>query len=226
MLAKSAEADPRNWDRRLPHVLFAYRTSPHDSTGETPFRLLYGREAVLPTDEVLFPLVECREVIVGTYLEETTAMFSDAWELARKRIKKSQEQQKKQFDKRATSPSYQVGDRVLLHMPAKTSGELRKLALPNQGPYRITKILSTGVLIIPEDRPQATPLRVNWDRLRKCPADLILRKDPAPDGQMEDPTPQPRYNLRARAKTLNGSTRTSTLKGGRCNTRTGKDPPT
>ena len=165
MLAKSAEADPRNWDKRLPHVLFAYRTTPHDSTGETPFRLLYGREAVLPTDEVLFPPAERREVIIGTYLEEMATMFSDAWALAQKRIKASQERQKKQFDKHATLPSYQVGDRVLLHMPAKTSGELRKLALPNQGPYRITKAFATRVLIVPEDRPHATPLWVNWDRL-------------------------------------------------------------
>ena len=33
MLAKTARQDPRNWDKRLPQVLFAYRTSPHESTG-------------------------------------------------------------------------------------------------------------------------------------------------------------------------------------------------
>ena len=107
-------------------------------------------------------------------------MFSDVWALAQKRIKVSQERQKKQFDKHATLPSYQVGDRVLLHMPAKTSGELQKLALPNQGPYRITKAFATGVLIVPEDRPHSTPLRVNWDRLRHCPPSLTSRKDSDP----------------------------------------------
>ena len=46
-LAKSAKDNRRNWDKRLPQVLFAYRTSPQESTELTPFMLLHGREAVL-----------------------------------------------------------------------------------------------------------------------------------------------------------------------------------
>ena len=94
------------------------------TTGETPFRLLYGREAVLPTDEVSFPLTECREVIIGTYFEEMATMFSDAWALAQKRIKASQERQKQQFDKHATLPPYQVGDSVV----AYACQDLRRVA--------------------------------------------------------------------------------------------------
>lgn len=36
MLAKTADSDPRNWDKKIPQVLFAYRTSPYESTGQTP----------------------------------------------------------------------------------------------------------------------------------------------------------------------------------------------
>lgn len=49
MLAKSAVADPRGWDVKLPYVLFAYRSSPQESTKQSPYHLLYGREAALPT---------------------------------------------------------------------------------------------------------------------------------------------------------------------------------
>ena len=31
-------------------MLWAYRTTPHSTTGETPFRLTYGTEAVIPVE--------------------------------------------------------------------------------------------------------------------------------------------------------------------------------
>ena len=34
----------------LPHVLWMYRTTPHRSTGETPFSMTYGAEAVIPLE--------------------------------------------------------------------------------------------------------------------------------------------------------------------------------
>ncbi|GFS60210.1 retrovirus-related Pol polyprotein from transposon 17.6 [Trichonephila clavipes] len=40
--------DPRSWDRQLPFLLFAYREVPNTTTGVSPFRLLYGREAQGP----------------------------------------------------------------------------------------------------------------------------------------------------------------------------------
>ena len=38
------------WAKELPSVLWAYRTTPRRSTGETPFSLTYGAEAVIPTE--------------------------------------------------------------------------------------------------------------------------------------------------------------------------------
>ena len=36
------------WIEELPHVLWTYRTTPRKSTGETPFSMTYGAEAVIP----------------------------------------------------------------------------------------------------------------------------------------------------------------------------------
>ncbi|PNX56457.1 gag-pol polyprotein, partial [Trifolium pratense] len=36
------------WTEELHSVLWSYRTTPHSTTGETPFRLTYGTEAVIP----------------------------------------------------------------------------------------------------------------------------------------------------------------------------------
>src|ERR1044071_10014718 len=38
------------WVEELPHVLWAHRTLTKTSTGETPFSLTYGSEAVIPAE--------------------------------------------------------------------------------------------------------------------------------------------------------------------------------
>ena len=50
MLRKYASEDGKDWDRLLLYVLFAYREAPQESTGFSPFELLYGREIRGPLD--------------------------------------------------------------------------------------------------------------------------------------------------------------------------------
>ena len=38
------------WPKELPSILWAYRTMTRTPTGETPFRLTYGSEAVIPAE--------------------------------------------------------------------------------------------------------------------------------------------------------------------------------
>ena len=38
------------WVEELPHVLWTYRITPRKSTGETPFSMTYGAEAVIPLE--------------------------------------------------------------------------------------------------------------------------------------------------------------------------------
>ena len=55
MLAKTVEKGGKDWDEHLPFVLFAYRASEQQSTCESPFFLLYGRDPRLPTEAALCP---------------------------------------------------------------------------------------------------------------------------------------------------------------------------
>jgi len=50
MLSMYVDDKQDNWDYYLPLVLFAYRTCQKNTVRETPFRLLYGRDARLPSD--------------------------------------------------------------------------------------------------------------------------------------------------------------------------------
>ena len=96
MLVKSAKDNPRNWDKRLPQVLFAYRTSPQESTELTPFMLLHGRKAVLPTQDALFPVTPIQG---DHYLSELTEKLSSVWKLAQENIRNAQGKQKRFYDR-------------------------------------------------------------------------------------------------------------------------------
>ena len=53
-LKKKLDDVKGRWVEELPHVLWTYWTTPRRSTGETPFSMSYGAEAVIPI-ETSFP---------------------------------------------------------------------------------------------------------------------------------------------------------------------------
>ena len=53
MLAKTCERYGHDWAKHLSYVLYAYRVSVQESTRESPFFLLYGRDPALPTSDTL-----------------------------------------------------------------------------------------------------------------------------------------------------------------------------
>ena len=50
MLAMFAGEHKDDWDDLLPPVMMAYRSSVHESTGFSPYRLMFGEECTLPMD--------------------------------------------------------------------------------------------------------------------------------------------------------------------------------
>ena len=49
-LKKRLDDAKGKWVEELPHVLWMYKTTPRRSTGETPFSMTYGAEAVIPLE--------------------------------------------------------------------------------------------------------------------------------------------------------------------------------
>jgi hypothetical protein len=142
MLAKTVERGGRDWDQRLPCVLFLflYRASLQLSTQESPF-LLYGRDPRLPTESVLSPSNSRQLTDLKEYGTELAAIMSQAWELAIQSVGKAQRRQvRKLFDNRAREPNFTLGERVFLLKPAETTGANRKFARPFHGPSPVWRL--------------------------------------------------------------------------------------
>lgn len=134
-------SNQRDWDEHLQSVLFAYRVSPSETTGESPFYLLYGREPRLPMDVSLLapsdlsPSIAAQRARIVQHIEE-------AQELARTNIQSAQQRMKLHYDQTATTHEFELGQKVWVYTPKTRKGLSRKLLHTWHGPYRIIKKLS------------------------------------------------------------------------------------
>lgn len=168
MISKSSDTAPHDWDTRLPQVLFAYRSTIQESTKESPFYLVYGRDPRIPTSTVLSYRRSPYTVDIDDYKLELTEALSGAWKLAHDHIQVAQARQKFQYDKHSADVQLKPGERVMVFMPAETQGKNRKLARPFHGPYRVLGATSTNVEVRLIDDPKSESIFVSLDRVRKC----------------------------------------------------------
>ena len=110
----------------LPGIVYAYRNSPHDSTGEKPSFLLFGFDCQSPSEAALMEPEVLQPTDVSDYCEQLVLSLTSARDLATQSIRKAQNQYKSQYDKKSTKQTYQVGDWLssLLKNQARTGNSL------------------------------------------------------------------------------------------------------
>ena len=125
ILRKHAATFGCQWDRYLPGVLWAYRNTPHESTGEKPSFLLFGIDCRTPTEAAYLPPSQLQPADVSEYREELCVSISTARQLAANAIQKAQRKYKKYYDEPA---KLKVGQWVLVWFPQDEQGPNRKLS--------------------------------------------------------------------------------------------------
>ena len=168
LLSIAAREDEQNWDLCIPTVMLAYRTSVQESTGCTPYFLLFGREARLPVD-VMFGLPpSVTPQPVHQYSKDLRVRLNIAYERVRERLGWRQCRQKMIYDRRRTGRPYGVGEWVWLHCPAVPRGKSAKLHSYWQGPYKVVKVFSNVLYLIQHRNSTRKKVVVHFDRLKAC----------------------------------------------------------
>ena len=168
MLRKHAALYGNQWDEYLHGAVWAYRNSPHDSTGEKPSFLLFGQELRYPTEAAFLPSGELKSVEVNGYREELIVLLSNAREMAAESIRQAQKKYKAQYDN-AVANQLRKGEWILIRFPAEETGAQRKLSRPWFGPYRVVEVTDTGVVARRTYTSKKDTIQVHLDRVTRCP---------------------------------------------------------
>ena len=128
-------------DRYLNPVLFGFRISPSEVTGESPFFLLYGRQPRLPMDVSMLPPRDI-SASIADHRARVVENIEIAQRIAKENIQRAQQRMKDYHDLHAVPVRFQVGDSVWVYTPRNRKGLSKKLAHNWHGPYRIVQFLS------------------------------------------------------------------------------------
>nr|XP_017221119.1 PREDICTED: uncharacterized protein LOC108197890 [Daucus carota subsp. sativus] len=145
-IEKRLEESKSKWPEELPHVLWSYRTSPRTSTGETPFKLAYGTEAMLPI-EVGSPshrAINFDEIANEEGLRVNLDLVDEVRDQAIARMEKYKEKTRDHFSKKSRVRNFQAGDLVLRDTEASDPTNTGKLMPKWEGPYKVKEILRPG----------------------------------------------------------------------------------
>ncbi|UYV71288.1 hypothetical protein LAZ67_8002510, partial [Cordylochernes scorpioides] len=166
MLSMYVNTDQKNWDEILPFITHAYNTTIQETTGYSPFFLMFGREPTSLLDDRNIS-VDIDKDDYDEYIKHHLDKINRTRKLVINNTIKTQEKMKKNYDKKHMERSYEPGELVAVWTPIRKIGKCEKLLRKYFGPYRILKKLSNvNYLIEPKDNPGQDPLIVHVSRIK------------------------------------------------------------
>src|SRR4051812_609200 len=144
------------WLDELSAVLWSLCTTPNKSTGFTPFFLVYGAEAVIPTDiefgsprVTMYTAEEAEEA-----RQDDVDLLEEGRLLALSRSSIYQQSLRCYYNRKVRPRSFQEGD-LVLRLIQRTAGQ-HKLSAPWESPFIISKVLGNdSYYLIDAQKPRA-----------------------------------------------------------------------
>ena len=129
------------WSEELPSVLWAYRTTARTPTGETPFRLTYGSEAVIPAEVGLtsYRVHNHDENKNDEAMRLQLDLVDETKTAVKQRLARYQDHMAKHYNSRVRHRDFQVRDLVFRKVMGAARDPTQGKLCPNwEGPYRVT----------------------------------------------------------------------------------------
>lgn len=128
--------EQKQWDRWIGLAMFNYNTSVHEATKHTPYELVFGKIARIPSNEPLAP--EDKLANYNEYLINLVTQLHTIQGNARKNVVEAKFKSKKYYDKKINPQTFKPGDHVFLLKGPKPG----KFGDHYTGPHEILEILN------------------------------------------------------------------------------------
>ena len=171
MLGTLPPEKKKNWPKHIGMLTMAYNSTRHESTGYSPYYLLFGRNPRLPIDN-LFPRDS-----VPKQIDEVREALEWAWSKATEKDQNKKDKNKTFYDRKVRGATLSPGDRVLV----------KEVAF--DGPHKIKDKWTQEIFVVvnrPHDNIPVYRIRPeNGGKERTLHRNLLL-----PVQILRDPIPQ------------------------------------
>nr|KYP62827.1 Gypsy retrotransposon integrase-like protein 1 [Cajanus cajan] len=177
---KSVEAEPLAsitaanvqkflWKNIITHVLWAYRCTPQSTTRETPFRLTYGTDAMIPVEvgEPSFRRQYFNETSNDTFIRAEVDMVDELRNKAEIIAEACKQRMARRFNSNLIRRSFKEGDLVWrVQGSARRNPKEGKLAPNWDGPFWVRHSLENGAYKLEELSGKVIPRTWNASHLK------------------------------------------------------------
>ncbi|XP_071739404.1 uncharacterized protein [Rutidosis leptorrhynchoides] len=160
----------KGWINELPNVLWEHRTTPKGETNETPFSLVYGSEAVIPT-EINVPtmrIVSFDESSNSEELRENINLVEERREMAPIKEAINKQRIANYYNKCVKPLSFQLDDLVWRMNEASRVEDTGKLGPKWEGPYKVIGVSDTGAYRLASLDGRAIKCTWHAQTLKRC----------------------------------------------------------
>ena len=180
-MKKRLEKAKGQWLEELPGILWSYRTTKRTATGESPFSLAYGTEAVLPV-EIGMPTARISAMpepesdgyqltaVAGNNegLLQNLDLLEGVREQSLLQLEAYQQRISRFFSRKVKPRGFQLGDLVLRRIFPNTKNPTDGKLAPNwEGPYKVVRCNRPGTYWLEDLEKRPVPRPWHAEHLKK-----------------------------------------------------------